>query len=279
MRRRLGRRRLGQSSTGLSAARPNPGTSGQNSAHKRCACEHQQCAMLALVDASERVSRLVEALRRDGRVDVAAAAAEFGTAEMTIRRDLDQLVERGAARRVRGGAVNLLMRGEELPFAMREIEAVDAKRRIAAAVAELIADGEAVGLDSGTTVAQTARALTGRRVTVLPLSLHAAMGLAASPKVRLVMPGGEVRPGELATVGPLALASISALRFDTVVLGCCGLSPDGDVMAHDLGEAAVKQALLAATARSVLAVDGSKFGRAAMAVVCSLSAVDVVVTD
>jgi DeoR/GlpR family transcriptional regulator of sugar metabolism len=124
--------------------------------------------MLALVDASERVSRLVEALRRDGRVDVAGAAAEFGTAEMTIRRDLDQLVERGVARRVRGGAVNLLMRGEELPFAMREIEAVDAKRRIAAAVAGLIADGEAVGLDSGTTVVETARALTGRRVTVLP---------------------------------------------------------------------------------------------------------------
>ena len=231
------------------------------------------------MDASERISRLVEALRRDGRVDVAGAAAEFGTAEMTIRRDLDQLVERGVARRVRGGAVNLLMRGEELPFAMREIEAVDAKRRIAAAVTELIADGEAVGLDSGTTVVETARALTGRRVTVLPLSLHAAMGLAASPSVRLVMPGGEVRPGELATVGPLALASISALRFDTVVLGCCGVSPDGDVMAHDLGEAAVKQALLTATARSVLAVDGSKFGRAAMAVVCSVSAVDVVVTD
>jgi hypothetical protein len=45
--------------------------------------------------------------------------------------------------------VNLLMRGQELPFAMREIEATGSKRRIAAAVAELIADGEAVGLDSG----------------------------------------------------------------------------------------------------------------------------------
>src|SRR5580693_10704034 len=112
------------------------------------------------MEASERVAQLIETLRRDGRVEVASAAVEFGAAELTIRRDLDQLVERGAARRVRGGAVNLLMRGEELPFAMREIEAVDAKRRIAAAVAELIADGEAVGLDSGTTVAQTARALT-----------------------------------------------------------------------------------------------------------------------
>jgi len=54
----------------------------------------------------------------------------------------------------------------------------------------------------------------------------------------------EVRPGELAMVGPLALAGIAAMRFDTVVLGCCGVSPEGHVMAHDLGDAAVKQALI-----------------------------------
>ena len=231
------------------------------------------------MDASQRLSELVEVLRRDGRVDVATAAAEFGTAELTIRRDLDVLVTRGVARRVRGGAVNLLMRGEELPFAMRAIDSAGSKQRIAAAVAALIADGEAVGLDSGTTVAETARALAARRLTAMPLSLHAAMALAGTGSVRLMMPGGEVRAGELAMVGPLALASITALRFDTVVLGCCGVSPEGHVMAHDLGDAAVKQALMASGRRSVLAVDGSKFGQAALAVVCALAAMDVVVTD
>ena len=38
---------------------------------------------------------LVEQLRQRGRVDVAAAAAQFGTAEMTIRRDLDALAPDG----------------------------------------------------------------------------------------------------------------------------------------------------------------------------------------
>jgi DeoR/GlpR family transcriptional regulator of sugar metabolism len=231
------------------------------------------------MDASQRLSELVDVLRKDGRVDVAAAAAEFGTAELTIRRDLDVLVERGVARRVRGGAVNLLMRGEELPYAMRAIDGLDRKRRIAAAVGGLIADGEAVGLDSGTTVAETARALAGRRLTVMPLSLHAANALAGSASVRLMLPGGEARPGELAMVGPLALAGIAAVRFDTVVLGCCGVSPEGHVMAHDLGDAAVKQALLASGRRSVLAMDGTKYGRGALAVVCELAAVDVIVTD
>ncbi|MCW2524915.1 MAG: transcriptional regulator, DeoR family [Frankiales bacterium] len=231
------------------------------------------------MEASERVGQLVEALRRDGRVEVARAAVELGAAEMTIRRDLDQLVERGVARRVRGGAVNLLMRGEELPFAMREVEAVEAKRRIAQVVAELIGDGEAVALDSGTTTLETARTLVTRRVTAMPLSLHAATVLSAGAGVRLMMPGGECRPGELAMVGPLTLASIAALRFDTAVLGCCGVSPEGHVMAHDLGDAAVKQALLTSARRSVLALDGAKFGRGALAVVRELSTFDVIVTD
>src|SRR5664280_1881869 len=103
-------------------------------AHGICAYAHIPCTLVDM-DASERTSRLVESLRREGRIDVAGAAAEFGTAEMTIRRDLDLLAERGVLRRVRGGAVSLLMRGEELPFSMRELESVGTKRRMAAVVA------------------------------------------------------------------------------------------------------------------------------------------------
>jgi DeoR/GlpR family transcriptional regulator of sugar metabolism len=162
---------------------------------------------------------------------------------------------------------------------MRELDALDTKKRIASDVAGLIADGEAVGLDSGTTVLEIARVLADRRLTAMPLSLHAAMALAGSASVRLMMPGGETRPGELAMVGPLALASIAALRFDTVVLGCCGISADGHVMAHDLGDAAVKQALFAAGGRRILVADAAKFGRSALAVAGELSAFDILVTD
>ena len=231
------------------------------------------------VDAPARINRLVDTLRLQGRVDVATAAAEFGAAEMTIRRDLDVLVERGVARRVRGGAVNLLMRGEELPFAMRELDAIDAKKRIAAEVASLIVDGEAVGLDSGTTVVEVARALASRRLTAMPVSLHAAMALAGSTSVRLLLPGGEARASELAMVGSLALAGIASVRFDTAVLGCCGISADGHVMAHDLGDAAVKQALFASAGRRILVADGAKFGRSALAVAGELLTFDIVVTD
>src|SRR5258707_12332078 len=160
------------------------------------------------MDAAARINQLVEALRLHGRVDVATAAAEFGPAEMTVRRDLDVLVERGVARRVRGGAVTLMMRGEELPFAMRELAALDPKKRIASDVAGLIADGEAVGLDSGTTVLGIARVLADRRLTAFPLPLLSPMAPAGPAPVRLMIPGGETRPGELAVARPRPLPPI-----------------------------------------------------------------------
>jgi DeoR/GlpR family transcriptional regulator of sugar metabolism len=230
------------------------------------------------MEMSERLDGLIELLQRDGRVGVGSVAEEFGSAEMTVRRDLDRLVALGVARRVRGGAISLLKRGEEPPFAMRSLERSDAKARIGSAVAALLADGEAVVLDSGTTVVEVGRALVGHRLTVTPISLHAAAVLSSASSVHLVMTGGEVRRGELALTGPLTLAGLGTLRFDTAVLSCCGLA-GGQVTTHDLGEAAVKQALLSSSARVILAADSSKFGRTAMAVVCRADVVDVVVTD
>ncbi len=221
----------------------------------------------------------MESLRTHDSVSVSDLAQRHGVSEMTIRRDLDELAQQGVVRRVRGGALSLLLRGEEPPFGVREREAAEAKHRIAADVADLIADGEAVLLDGGTTALEVARALVSRRVTVLPLSLQAATVLAGGPRVRLVLPGGEVRQGELNFTGPLTEASIASLRFDTAVIGCCGLSSEHGMTAHDLLDVAVKRAAMAAARRSVVVCDSGKFGRTAFGSVCPIDRIDVVVTD
>ncbi|MEV0313119.1 DeoR/GlpR family DNA-binding transcription regulator [Nonomuraea fuscirosea] len=227
----------------------------------------------------ERVRAIMNTLRTADSVSVAELAAEHGVSEMTIRRDLDELAQQGVVRRVRGGALSLLLRGEEPPFGVREREAVEAKRRIGQAAAELVADGEAVILDGGTTALEVARALTGRRVTVLPLALQAVSLLAGAPRVRVVLPGGEVRKGELNVTGPLTESSIRALRFDTAVIGCCGLSAEHGLTAHDLPEVAVKQAAIASARRVVVVCDSGKFARTAFGAVCPIGRLDVVVTD
>ncbi|MGY4922552.1 DeoR/GlpR family DNA-binding transcription regulator [Streptomyces sp. 900105755] len=223
---------------------------------------------------------IAQAVRDKGTVTVQQLAELTGASEMTIRRDLDTLAAQGVLRRVRGGARTLLLTGEEPPFALRAREAVDAKRRIAAEISALIGDGESVLLDSGTTCLEVARLLRERPVTVMPLSLQAIHVLSDPPgTATLMVPGGRPRAAEGALTGPLALASLSALRFDTVIIGCCGLSAAEGLTAYDLDDAAVKKAGIASARRVIVAADGSKLGHTAYAYVGPATLLHTLVTD
>ena len=222
---------------------------------------------------------IIDRLRTADRVTVAELAEETGCSEMTIRRDLDHLAAQGVLRRVRGGAVSLLLRGEATPFAVREREAVEGKQRIAAAVEALVVDGESVILDSGTTTLAVARLLARRRITVIPLDLHSVNVLSAGPDVTLLVPGGQVLPSALSFTGHLVENSLRTLRVDTAILGACGLSTEHGLTAHDLAEVPVKQAATAVARRTIVVCDGAKFGRTGLGHVCPVRDIDMVVTD
>ncbi|MFE9560155.1 DeoR/GlpR family DNA-binding transcription regulator [Streptomyces sp. NPDC006487] len=229
---------------------------------------------------ADRHGLIAKTVRASGGATVQELAELTGASEMTIRRDLDTLAAQGVLERVRGGARTLLLRGAEPPFALRAHEAVDAKRRIAAEISALIADGESVVLDSGTTCLEVARLLRQRPVTVMALSLQAIHLLSEPPgPATLVLPGGLPRAAEGALVGPLTLASLAALRFDTAVIGCCGLSAADGLTAYDLDDAAVKKASIAVARRTIVAADGGKIGRTAFAYVGPSTLLHTLVTD
>ncbi len=228
---------------------------------------------------SHRHQAILDRLHSVGSVDVIDLAQELDISPVTIRRDLDQLAVRGVLRRVRGGAVSLLLRGEGLPFAMREIDEAGVKDRMGEAVSGLLRDGEAVAIDSGTTGAAVARAVARRRMIVMPFSIQALTHLAGSASVDILLPGGSVRRDEGSFVGPLVEGTLDVMRFDSAVLTCCGVSEAEGVMAHDLQDAAAKRAMSNAARRTILVAEGAKFARSAMAVVTPLNRIDALVTD
>ncbi|GAA5612507.1 DeoR/GlpR transcriptional regulator [Streptomyces platensis] len=228
---------------------------------------------------TDRLRQITEAVREAGSIGVAELAGLTGASEMTIRRDLEVLASQGVLERYRGGARSLLLRGEEPPFALRAQEGTEVKRRIAVEAARLVADGESVVLDSGTTCLEVARALAHRRLTVMPLSLHAVTALTEAPQLTLLVPGGRPRPGELALTGPLTQASLAALRFDTAIVGCCGLNAENGLTAYDLDDAAVKRAAIASSRRVIAVAEAAKLSRTALAFVAPAPALHAVVTD
>lgn len=218
-------------------------------------------------------------MQQAGEIQVRQLAADLGCSEMTIRRDLDALERGGVARRVHGGAVKVDLRRDEPPYALRELAATDAKQRIGRAAAELIADGETVILGGGTTALEAARALHGRPVTVLSLGLRAQQELADDEAVRLIAAGGDVRRGELSVTGDLAEIAFERLRFDTLLLGCCGLDPRDGITTHVPADARVQRAALRSARRTIVIADASKLGLVTFGHVCDLAVVERVVTD
>jgi DeoR/GlpR family transcriptional regulator of sugar metabolism len=231
------------------------------------------------VDVQIRHRMIIETLRQRSPVLVGELAVALGCSEMTVRRDLESLERSGGLRRVHGGAASVFLSAEETPYGIRALESHEAKATIGAAAASLLADGETVILDGGTTAMEVARALRDRRMTVMPLALRPVFELHECPGIKLLLPGGEVRPGELSLTGSLTEPSFSQLRFDTCVMGPCGIDAKAGITTHLLAETAVKRAAARASQRVVAVADSSKLGRVAFGHVCDLDAIDMLVTD
>lgn len=229
--------------------------------------------------APERRERLRQIVRARRAVRVEDLRAELGVSVATIRRDLDELEETGALRRVHGGAVSVDERAVEARFEAKAAEHAAEKRRIAARALELIRPRETIYLDSGSTVLELARRLVGRSdLTIVTNSLPAIVELAGHGP-RLVVIGGELRPLSQALVGPLTLPLLDELFVDRAFMGTFSLSLDAGLTTTDPAEAFTKERVLGRAREVVLLVDSSKLGTRSFAHAGRLDEIDVVVTD
>lgn len=230
------------------------------------------------VRTDERQQALLDRVLSTGSASVAELVALVGASEATVRRDLAELDQRGAVRRVHGGARRPGLRGVDVVPGAQPHPNAAGRDRVARAAAALLTDGEAVVLDSGTTCLELARDLTGEH-RVVPLSLPVAQALTGRDGIEVTVPGGDLRPGSLSFVGPMTERALGQLRVDTAVLSPCGLDLAHGATAFDVGDAAVMQAAMRAAERRVLVCDASKWGHSAFAWFAGLAELDVLVTD
>ncbi|SEE13807.1 DeoR/GlpR family DNA-binding transcription regulator [Streptomyces sp. TLI_105] len=242
----------------------------------------------------ERWNTLLELLAASGKLEVEEAASALDVSAATIRRDLDELAEQQLLVRTRGGAVAHGV-SYELPLRYKSTRHAPEKRRIAEAVADLIAPGEVVGLNGGTTTTEVARALAlrfasgraetpgaaaaGPALTVVTNALNIAGELAVRPQIKIVTTGGVARPQTYELVGPLTVGVLNEVVLDVVVLGVDGVDAELGVMAHQEDEASISRLFAERASRVVVVTDSSKMGRRAFARICGLDRIDTLVTD
>ena len=232
------------------------------------------------MDTEERRRRILDTARQDGSVDVGRLAVAYKVAKETVRRDLNVLEEHGLVRRTHGGAYPVESAAYETTLAVRTTRHVPEKSRIAKAAADLLGDAETVFVDEGYTPQLVAEALPrDRPLTVVTASLAVAGTLADASKTTVLLLGGRVRGGTMATVDHWATRMLAGFVIDLAYVGANGISRNHGLTTPDPAVSAVKsQAMLAARRRIFTGVH-TKFGAVSFCRFAAVADFEAIVTD
>ena len=225
----------------------------------------------------DRLRRMVE---EQGFLTIAELSRQLAVSEMTIRRDVQRLVNDGRLRSVHGG-VSALPQSDLLgsQFSSRAVKLGPEKRAIALEAAKLVPPDGAVGLDSGTTTLELARTWpSDRRATVMTNSIPNLLALYDDESTRVMMLGGQFERRSQTLSGPMSLRSLEDMRLTVMFLSASSLSSRGVYCGNDY-DAVTKRALIEIADQVVLLSDSTKFEGSAMVRVCGFDAIDVAVMD
>jgi DeoR/GlpR family transcriptional regulator of sugar metabolism len=225
---------------------------------------------------TERRRTLLDRLARNGRLVAADLAAEFGTSEDTIRRDLRELAAEGLLQRVHGGA--LPASPAVRPLAARRALAPDLKARLARRAVSLLRPDMTVILDGGTTHAALVGALPpDLPLTVVTHSPTIATLLEPFARVDAVLVGGRLLRHSMVAVGAEAAEAYARVRADLCLLGVTGVHPEAGLTTGDYEEAAIKRRMVAQAAETAVIATPDKLGAVSPFAIAPLAAVTTLV--
>ncbi len=232
--------------------------------------------------ARQRQARILERVREDGAVRVADLVRELGVSDMTVRRDLEILDDRGLVEKVHGGAT--AVEGNSLfepTFATKSSLQQAEKDAIAISAASLVEPGMAIAISAGTTTYALAQRLVDiPRITVVTNSIRVTDVLHHSGRgdQTIILTGG-VRTRSEALVGPFAVAALRTVHVDLVFVGVHGMDPHSGFTCPNLSEADTDRALIESARRLVVVADHTKWGVIGISSIARLDQADVLVTD
>jgi len=226
-----------------------------------------------------RLMDIIATARETGRVSVDDLARQFEVTPQTIRKDLNELCDRGHLQRVHGGAV-LASGLTNMGYAARRQLASDAKHAIGETIASLIPNNASILINIGTTTEQVAMALRGKReLMVITNNINVINILSGYTDISVVVAPGTYRHSDGGVIGEAAVDFIRQFKVDFSVIGSSAIDRDGSLLDFDYQEVKVARAIIENSRHTILAADAMKFERTAPVRIAHLSQVDTFVTD
>ena len=195
----------------------------------------------------------------------------FGVSKNTIRRDLNELEQRGHITKVYGGVTATVPSGA-VPTPIRSgLNQID-KSLIGRLAAEAVADGD--------TILCLLRFLVAKkRITIITHSLGALSEASKYDNLNIISLGGIYSPTTDSFVGLSAIEALSSMRINKAFMGATGVSLTAGMTNTTFLEAEIKRAVVHRADNIYGMVDSSKIGKEAIVTFCHLKDLTAFITD
>ena len=227
-----------------------------------------------------RRARLAELLQRNRFLSLADLCDELRVSEATARRDLSVLEEEKMITRTWGGA--LVDFNQRFPsFRQRQLQAQEAKRRIATLALKQLHPDLTVFFDAGTTVYAIADRLAlepVERLTAVTNSLPVAERLAEVPGMEVHLVAGKFLARQSVLFGKPALRSLRLWNLDLAFTSAEGMTEAG-VWNSQKDIVQFQREVAKVSGRTIFCLDSTKLGQQAPEFLLPWSLVGCLLTD
>jgi DeoR family ulaG and ulaABCDEF operon transcriptional repressor len=231
---------------------------------------------------AERHRVVLKLVQERSVISIADLVEILGASEATVRRDINTLAERNQLRRIRGGAEALSPKHHShlvgVPFVLSRDICAAQKRAIARAAVGLIADGDSIIINGGTTTYAMVEFLRDHSLDILTNSLPIITQLLATSRNRVIVPGGTIYREQNIVLSPFENDSIEHFWGHKLFTGCYGLNRFGMMEADPLIVQAQTK-LLSRTEELIVMADHRKLRQRSSMIVASISRISVLITD
>jgi DeoR family transcriptional regulator of aga operon len=229
---------------------------------------------------AERHQFILSRLKKEGKVNVLDLCRDLKVSSVTIRKDLKLLEDKNLLFRTHGGGTLSNPYTVDRPVNEKEKIRSQEKTAIGEAAARLVEPNDCIIIASGTTVLSLARSIKPQgHLTVITAALNVATELNRHPEVEVFVLGGMLRKSSSSVTGMHAERILDDFSCSKLFLGVDGIDADFGLTTTHVQEAQLNRRMIAASQKTIVLADSSKFGRRGFGRICGMEEVEQIITD
>lgn len=226
---------------------------------------------------NDRKRQILKILDQREMVSVKELVELLQVSDMTVRRDLNELSQRGLVERTHGGVRRLMIQNPDSSVILSR-DYPDTHNPIVELAKGLLQEKDTIGLGAGALINSLAAGIVDYSLTVVTTSMNVALSMSQGPSV-IYLSGGRVEPRHHYLYGDVAERGYENFFVDKLFITSAGLNQDGVISELEDREARIKRMMIKRANHVYLLLESQKFDVTKFYSVTEIHNIEHIITD